>query len=62
MSQLRALSQEDDPYTKIQAFPGQRQLELKRFSSAVQFRRQMEDGGAEKVEESEFKPSNKTGD
>ena len=49
MSMLRALRQEDNPYTKIQAFPGQRQLELGRFSSAVQFRRQMEVGGRKKL-------------
>ena len=31
-------------------------VEVGAVSSAVQFRRQMEDGGAEKVEESEFNP------
>ena len=34
---LRALSQEDDPYSKIQAFPGQRQLELERLAVLYSF-------------------------
>ena len=55
---LRALRQEDDPYSKIQAFPGQRQMKLEAVSSAVQFRQQMEEGGGpKKVEDSEFCPS-----
>ena len=40
----------------LQAFPGQRQINGRAVARAVQFRRQMEDGGAEKVEESEFSP------
>ena len=37
MSMLRALRQEDNPYTKIQAFPGQRKLKLERLAVLYSF-------------------------